>query len=82
MNFLETLNFEQLTELKSEVDYYFEKAKRNDTISIIDEFSNMDKREIKIIVKKYNQQLVNVRNNKEYDELDKKIKIANALLTL
>ena len=80
MNFLEKLNFEQLRELKGEVDYYFNIAKRKDTTSIIDEFSNIDKKELKSIIKKYNQQLSNVRNNKEYDELDKRIKIASGIL--
>ena len=80
MNFLEKLNYEQLFELKTEVDYYFEIAKKNDTASIINEFSNMDKIELNTIINTYKKQLSSVKNNKEFEDLDKRIKIGISIL--
>jgi hypothetical protein len=82
MNYLKSLTFEQLFELKQEVDYQFEIAKRNDLCSIIEEFSKLSRSELISIIKKYKIQIDNVRNNHEYEELEKRIKIAGGILNV
>lgn len=79
MDLIKELPFEKLQELKFEVDYLYNKAREERKESLICEFSEMDTKELKSLIKKWKTQINNVRNNKEYDYLDIRIKIGTAV---
>jgi len=75
--FVQNMNFEQIKVLKRIVDYRFEELKKFQK----SEYEKYSIKELKSIQKKYMNQSNNVRNNREYDELQIYINLIDEILS-